>query len=101
MANFESKFKELINLVNNNQFDQALNHANDLLDKNNNNPELHNILGIIYLKKNKDNDAVNNFKKAIELKKNFIHPYINISLIYRRQKLFDRALKYINYATLR
>ena len=51
MTNFESKFKELINLVNNNQFDQALNHVNDLLDKNSNNPELHNILGIIYLKK--------------------------------------------------
>ena len=83
MTNFEIKYKELINLINDNQFDQAFGHVNDLLDKNNNSPELHNILGIIYLKKNKDNDAVNNFKKAIKLKKNFVHPYINISLIYR------------------
>lgn len=98
MTNFEIKYKELINLINDNQFDQAFGHVNDLLDKNNNSPELHNILGIIYLKKNKDNDAVNNFKKAIKLKKNFVHPYINISLIYRRQKLLDKALKYINYA---
>ena len=98
MTNFESKFKELINLVNNNQFDQALTYASDLLKENINNSELHNILGIIHLKKNQDNDAVNYFKKAIKLQKNLIHPYINISLIYRRQKLLDKALKYINYA---
>ncbi len=37
MTNFESKFKELINLVNNNQFDQALTYASDLLKENINN----------------------------------------------------------------
>jgi len=60
------------------------------------NPVLVNGIGQVYLTKNEPAKAEEQFNKALALKKDFADPHFNLALVYKDNKLYDKALNELN-----
>ncbi len=61
-------------------------------------PEIYNLLGLIWLDRKKQDKALNYFKKAIELNPNYSEALNNIGAIYLLKNELDKATKYFTKA---
>ena len=89
--NNESHLKKIINLFQNNNFDDAL----ILCDQNQEKTNEHiikNLKGAIYFKQKNYTLAKQNFLKSIELNKEFIDPYKNLYLLFDAIKDFKNLI---------
>lgn len=83
-------------LIQKNEFTQAKKISIEATRKFPNNSQMHNGLGIVYLKQQQTEAAEENFIKSIQIDYKNYDAYINLSNLYISLQKFDEALNFIN-----
>ena len=91
MSNLDSQIKEIQQLVHGNLLNKAEKTLIEMMKKNPNRYELHNILGVIYVQKEKFEEAVKEFEKSIELNEKFSNAYNNLGGALYKLSKFRRS----------
>ena len=73
-------------------YHEALGNINILLFKQNNNPILHNLSGIVYLSLKDYEKSIESFTNAITLKDNLYPAYLNRGIAYSEIQDFQKAI---------
>ncbi len=86
------EIKNIVTLHKTGQYNKALENIKILLVKENNNPILHNLNGIIYLSLKDYENSIESFTKAISLKENLYPAYLNRAIAYNEIRDFQKAI---------
>ena len=96
--NANNSILEIINLINNNHLDRALDFINNKKDIKQKNIIL-NLKGVIYFKKKNYKLAKENFLESIKNNENFLDPYKNLYLLNLNHQNFNEAINYAKKIT--
>ena len=88
-----AKLKDILDNINNKNFDQALKLC-DLCEDNNNKHIIYNLKGVINLMQNNLESAETNFLNSIKIDQKFIDPIKNLYILYLKKQKFSELLTY-------
>ena len=94
---FLQKAKELMQAQ---QYEQALDFANKAIEKDESNAELFNLRGVIYFELKKYPNALLDYERAISLNTKDYRPYFNRAELHRTQGRAAEALRDYDQAVL-
>jgi tetratricopeptide (TPR) repeat protein len=97
-VNANNSILEIINLINNNHLDRALDFINNKKDIKQKNIIL-NLKGVIYFKKKNYKLAKESFLESIKNNENFLDPYKNLYLLNLNHQNFNEAINYAKKIT--
>jgi len=76
-------------------YDEALIYFNEAVDLYPDESESFNDRGQVHLLKDDFEEAIADFEEAIRLKEFWDTPYVNLGILYKRHKLYDKAEHYL------
>ena len=86
------EINKIISLHKQGLYHEALGNIKLLLFEQNNNPILHNLIGIIYLSLKDYEKSIESFTNAITLKDNLYQAYLNRGTAYSEIRDFQKAI---------
>ena len=89
----DNKHKEIRLLLDNSEFENALEKIQSLLGEEESEKTL-NYLGILFLKLKNYSKAEEYFQKAISLKPSFSESYSNLGIVYFEQRKYEKAVEF-------
>lgn len=96
----EHNVNNVLQLIDNKEFDQAKICLNNLIEKEPDNGFLYNILGYVFTITNHKDLAIKYFKIAILKDKNLYPAFFNLGVIFLEKKILEQAIFYFKEATL-
>ena len=91
-----TKFEKILELIKQNQFENAKKECLKLVNLKLNDPEIFNLLAIICFQLEEYEDAIKNWKKSTEINSKYFFAYNNIGKAFLSLKKYENALENFN-----
>jgi len=96
MEILQKKIQTILRLYKSQEYLRAELTTKELLSKEQQNPFLYNLLGLILTAQNKTNEAIKIYEEGIKISPNYAMLYNNLGTIYKNKGNYDDAEKFYN-----